>query len=81
MRKTMKKVLINYNIFHECFAELTNRYDVIFPQGDFIDFEKVLEIIPEFDGQTRQSRIEMAKTVSNIIGFFEKDRPVFNVVS
>ena len=45
----MKKVLINYNMFCEDFVELKDKYAVTFPEEHCFDFEKLLEIIPEYD--------------------------------
>ena len=46
----MKKVLVTYNMFREGFAELEDKYDVTFPEGDKdFSYDEVLEMIPEYD--------------------------------
>ena len=47
---SMKKVLVTYNMFREGFAELEDKYDVTFPEGDKdFSYDEVLEMIPEYD--------------------------------
>jgi lactate dehydrogenase-like 2-hydroxyacid dehydrogenase len=65
VRRTKKKVLITYNIFRECFTELTNRYEVTFPQEHFIDFDEVLKIIPEFDALSCSYNFPVTKELIN----------------
>ena len=46
----MKKVLVTYNMFREGFAELEDKYDVTFPEGDKdFSYDEVMEMIPEYD--------------------------------
>jgi lactate dehydrogenase-like 2-hydroxyacid dehydrogenase len=46
----MKKILVTYDMFHEGFAELEKRYEVLFPsKGRNFTREEVLERIPEYD--------------------------------
>ena len=45
----MKKVLINYNMFHEGFSELIDKYTVTFIEGNYLNFKELLKIIPKYD--------------------------------
>ena len=46
----MKKAIVTYNMFREGFAELEDKYDVTFPEGDKdFTYDEVMEMIPEYD--------------------------------
>jgi lactate dehydrogenase-like 2-hydroxyacid dehydrogenase len=50
-----------------------------YPSSELLEMDQVV-LTPHIGTQTMYSRIEMAKTVcNNIIGFFEKDRPITRV--
>jgi lactate dehydrogenase-like 2-hydroxyacid dehydrogenase len=47
----MKKILVTYNLFRECFYELENKYDVTFPAGSkSLKYHEALDMISEYDG-------------------------------
>ena len=45
----MTKILVTYDMFREGFTELESKYEVTFPEGRDFTYEKVLEMIPEYD--------------------------------
>jgi lactate dehydrogenase-like 2-hydroxyacid dehydrogenase len=46
---TKKKILVPFNLFRESLSELTERYDVVFPEGKAITKEEALPILHHFD--------------------------------
>lgn len=46
---TKKKILVPFNLFRESLSELTERYDVVFPEGKAITKEEALPILHTFD--------------------------------
>ncbi|MDR2233104.1 MAG: dihydrofolate reductase [Tannerella sp.] len=46
----MKRILVTYNLFRECFDELDSKYDVTFPEGSkTLKYDEVMETIAEYD--------------------------------
>lgn len=45
----MAKILVTYDMFREGFSELTEKYDVTFPDGKAFSYEEVLDMIPAYD--------------------------------
>ncbi|MDR0538225.1 MAG: dihydrofolate reductase [Tannerellaceae bacterium] len=43
------KILFTYHVLRDAFKELEARYEVIFPQGRYFDYEEVLAMIPDCD--------------------------------
>lgn len=82
----MTKILVTYDMFREGFSELTEKYDVTFPDGKGFSYEQVLEMIPAYDvlcsmfdfpvNKELMDRAEKLKLVANYaVGYDNIDIP------